>query len=438
MFGSSCDNRDVLRFFCAFLIPTALFCQTVRFSTTQGDIDVQLLPDTAPQTVANFLKYMNRGAFNGTIIHRSVPDFVIQGGGYKVEGNRLVHITEDAPVQNEFRLSNTRGTIAMAKVADKPNSATSEWFFNLKDNGSNLDSQNGGFTVFGRITNDAGLAVIDKIATLPRSGNPADAPIQPDLKFVTVTSIAVITAPAISANGVISAGGFGGFSYAAPGSFIEIYGTNLAGGTARSWASSDFSNGNAPTSLDQVSVTVGGKPAFVNYISSGQVNVQVPADVDLGSAVPVVLTNRGSASSAVNMEIRPMAPGLLAPATFKVGDKQFVVGVRANGTLVGPDSKAVPGEALTFYGVGFGPVTGSVPIAGRVVDGQAPLLNPVRFRIGGTDAQVTYAGLAPSLVGLYQFNLVVPASAESGDLPVQVTLGDAALPQTLYLPVARP
>ena len=147
------------------------------FHTSLGSISVQLYPDVAPKTVANFLSYVNSGAYQSSIFHRSVAGFIIQGGGYQVQNGGVVTTPANAPVVNEFHLSNTRGTIAMAKLGSDPNSATSQWFFNLADNSSNLDNQNGGFTVFGKITDAASLAVMDQIAAVPTydlsSANPA-------------------------------------------------------------------------------------------------------------------------------------------------------------------------------------------------------------------------------------------------------------------------
>ena len=147
------------------------------FHTTLGDISVQLYPDVAPQTVANFLHYVTTGAYNGSFIHRSPPGFVVQGGGYTFPNGQVQTIMAFPSVMNEFHLSNTRGTIAMAKVGNDPNSATDQWFFNESDsNASNLDSQNGGFTVFGKVTDAASLAVMDQIAAVPvfNLGSPFD------------------------------------------------------------------------------------------------------------------------------------------------------------------------------------------------------------------------------------------------------------------------
>ena len=131
-------------------------------------LSIELFDDVTPITVANFLNYVNTGRFNGTVIHRSVPGFVIQGGwlSYNAATNQLDPITLDAAIQNEFSVSNTRGTVAMAKVGGDPNSATSQWFVNLADNSANLDGQNGGFTAFGRVIGD-GMTVVDNIAAQP-------------------------------------------------------------------------------------------------------------------------------------------------------------------------------------------------------------------------------------------------------------------------------
>jgi peptidyl-prolyl cis-trans isomerase A (cyclophilin A) len=126
-----------------------------------GTIDVELFQNVTPLTVANFLNYVNRGDFDNSLIHRAVPGFVVQGGGYNVN-TPGTHISEDPPVQNEFNPANpnTRGKIAMAKAGNDPNSATSEWFFNLSNNSANLDTQNGGFTSFGQALGD-GVRVMD-------------------------------------------------------------------------------------------------------------------------------------------------------------------------------------------------------------------------------------------------------------------------------------
>ncbi|MEO7932948.1 MAG: peptidylprolyl isomerase [Chthoniobacterales bacterium] len=137
----------------------------VEFVFSGGHMFLELFPTTAPATVANFLRYTDNKVYDNTIIHRSEPGFVIQAGGYQCVTN-LPHVTTYDPVPNEFSISNTAGTMAMAKVDGDLNSATSEWFVNLADN-TGLDADNQKFTVFGRLIGN-GLGFCQSIAALPR------------------------------------------------------------------------------------------------------------------------------------------------------------------------------------------------------------------------------------------------------------------------------
>jgi cyclophilin family peptidyl-prolyl cis-trans isomerase len=155
--------------FWSLLFGEGLFANSVvRFSSNVGEIDMELFDTETPKTVANFLSYVNAGRYNQSFIHRSVPGFVIQGGGFGLTGNEVVSVPTNAAVQNEPGISNLRGTVAMAKLGGYPNSATSQWFINLEDNSgptANLDTENGGFTVFGRVVGN-GMAVADRVASL--------------------------------------------------------------------------------------------------------------------------------------------------------------------------------------------------------------------------------------------------------------------------------
>jgi len=137
---------------------------TVEMTTSQGVIEINLFDQQTPKTVANFLNYVKRDAYNQTVIHRSIPGFIIQGGGFTFSDS-LDPIDTDLAVVNEPVLSNVKGTIAMAKVSGNENSATSQWFFNIADNSTNLDVQNNGFTVFGQISAQS-QPVLDKITAL--------------------------------------------------------------------------------------------------------------------------------------------------------------------------------------------------------------------------------------------------------------------------------
>ncbi|MFM8498357.1 MAG: peptidylprolyl isomerase, partial [Planctomycetia bacterium] len=153
----------------------------VRFSTNapldDKDVFAELFDQpgegrtrTTPLTVANFLAYADAGRYTNTIVHRSVPGFVVQGGGFRLtsSGSELVEAIEQFPaVLNEPGNTNARGTLAMAKLGGDPNSATNQFFVNLANNAANLDGQNGGFTAFGRVLGN-GMDLVDTVASLPR------------------------------------------------------------------------------------------------------------------------------------------------------------------------------------------------------------------------------------------------------------------------------
>ena len=135
----------------------------IRFETTLGNFTVELYDDKAPVSAENFLKYVDEGFFDGTVFHRIVPGFVIQGGGFTED---MTQKKNHPPIKNEADngVKNTRGTLSMARTNDI-NSATSQFFVNLKDNDF-LDHTRGnfGYAVFGKVTE--GMDVIDKIAAV--------------------------------------------------------------------------------------------------------------------------------------------------------------------------------------------------------------------------------------------------------------------------------
>jgi peptidyl-prolyl cis-trans isomerase A (cyclophilin A) len=145
---------------------------TVEIRTSFGIIEVNLFDNTTPETVANFLSYANSGAYADSVVHRSVSNFIVQGGGFQYTGPVAVtsfsldSISTGIPVANDPKLSNMRGTIAMAKTSN-PDSATSQWFINLSNNANSLDviTNSGGFTVFGQVVGD-GMQMVDAIAAL--------------------------------------------------------------------------------------------------------------------------------------------------------------------------------------------------------------------------------------------------------------------------------
>jgi peptidyl-prolyl cis-trans isomerase A (cyclophilin A) len=155
----------------------------VEIRTSLGTIEVNLFDNTTPKTVANFLTYVDSGAYANNVVHRSVSSFIVQGGGFQYTGpvslSASNQFTLDAvetgqSVVNEPKLSNVRGTIAMAKTSN-PDSATSQWFINLSNNANSLDvsTNAGGFTVFGQVMGN-GMDVVDAIAALTVLGGAND------------------------------------------------------------------------------------------------------------------------------------------------------------------------------------------------------------------------------------------------------------------------
>jgi uncharacterized protein (TIGR03437 family) len=254
--------------------------------------------------------------------------------------------------------------------------------------------------------------------------------------------------PAVNTGGVISLSAFGANPSIAPGSWIEIYGSNLAA-DSRSWTAADFSNNGttAPTTLDRTSVTINGQSAFIDYISSGQVDALVPANTGTGP-LPLTVSTAAGTSAATTVNVNTVQPGLWAPAQFIVGGKQYVGATHLDGTFVAPpgvlpsgytSSYAKPGEIITFWGIGFG-VVGPGVSPGQVAPAYTTLTLPIQFTFGGIGAAApAYDGLAPGSVGLYQFNVVVPSIANSDLVPLTFTLGSGANAvtgsQTLYTAV---
>jgi peptidyl-prolyl cis-trans isomerase A (cyclophilin A) len=161
--------------------------ETVRvlMQTSKGDVTLELEEDKAPETVGNFLRYVDEGFYEGTIFHRVIKGFMIQGGGFTADMSQKK--THD-PVKNEAKngLKNARGTVAMARTSD-PHSATAQFFINHKDNAFlDYPGQDGwGYTVFGKVT--GGMEVVDAIAAVPTGAR--------DVPTETVSIVGIKRAP---------------------------------------------------------------------------------------------------------------------------------------------------------------------------------------------------------------------------------------------------
>lgn len=232
-----------------------------------------------------------------------------------------------------------------------------------------------------------------------------------------------VSRPAIQTqDGVLNAASFQrGFT---AGSWASLFGVNLSGST-RIWNSSDFAGSSLPTSLDGVSVKVGGAPAAVYYVSPGQINFQVPGGLALG-AVTVEVTRDGVSSGPAMGELRAAAPALF---TFGAGNVTYAAAVFPDGGAVGPGRAAKPGDRISLYGSNF---EASSP--GSFFTSPKATAGVPAVRVGGLSAAVEYAGLTG--VGLYQINIVVPA-APDGDQSVLVTYAGVTTQGNVSLAVHR-
>jgi uncharacterized protein (TIGR03437 family) len=223
----------------------------------------------------------------------------------------------------------------------------------------------------------------------------------------------------------------------APNAFIQIKGTNLAN-TTDLWNNAIVA-GKLPTTLDNVSVSVGGKPAYVYFVSPGQINVLTPPDTGTGS-MQVTVTNSGAASAGF-----ATSANSLAPAFFLWDGKYAVATDNATGRFAVKSSvfptlnaaPAKPGDVIVLWGTGFGATNPATPAGTQVPAGQFNTATPVTVTVGNAPATVFYAILSSGFAGLYQVAIQIPANAPDGDLPVVATVSGAASPATTLLTVQR-
>jgi uncharacterized protein (TIGR03437 family) len=269
------------------------------------------------------------------------------------------------------------------------------------------------------------------IQLTPASGTAMQIPVQ-----LTVTAVAVDERPAVNQNGVREAAG--GAIAISPGSWASIYGSRLAPDTpqGRTWTNSEIVNNRLPATLDGVSVTIGGRPASMYFVSSDQLNVQVPSDAPLGSNVPVIVTtSRGTSQSAL-ANVQQYAPGF-----FLYLGTRYVAAQHANFTLVARGnlfpganvSPARPGEVVILYATGFGP-TDPPTQSGVVLPAGPRVTTPLTVRIGGitADAQGFLSG-----AGLYQLNVTIPAALPDGDHQVVAEIGGFRTQDNVLITVVR-
>jgi uncharacterized protein (TIGR03118 family) len=218
----------------------------------------------------------------------------------------------------------------------------------------------------------------------------------------------------------------------AQGTWVTIFGSNLSS-TTRSWLAADIVGGKLPTQLDNVTVTIDGKPAYLSYISPTQINALVAADPTLGS-VQISTTNQGLVSNSFAATMSATSPA------FFLSKNNYAAALRAdNKTIVGPatlfangaSAPAKPGEIISIYGTGFGAGGTVIPVGVTI---PTPInVTGVTITIGGAPATAAFAGLVGP--GLYQFNVTVPATLADGDAAVVATVGNATTPTGVLVSV---
>jgi len=247
-----------------------------------------------------------------------------------------------------------------------------------------------------------------------------------------------VAGPSITAAYSLQA--YGGSTSIAPGSWIEIHGSNLAV-DSRQWNNSDFNGNTAPTSLDGTKVNLGAQSLYVEFIGQSQVNALVPSTMGSGPQLLTVTTPSGK-SAPFPITVNTVQPGLLAPSSFNVNGTQYVVALFQDGityvlppnAIAGVTSRpAKAGDNITLYGIGLGPVTPNVS-AGQITANVNQTDLPATVLFGQAQANVTYAGLEPGTVGLYQINVVVP-NVSGNAIPLTFTVGSVSGTQKLYIPV---
>jgi len=240
----------------------------------------------------------------------------------------------------------------------------------------------------------------------------------------TITSTGGVTNGASFATGVTT------------GAWTTIFGTNLATAT-RDWTGAIDAQGNFPTTLDGVSATIDGKPAFINFISPTQVNVQAPDLAGRTGPVQVILKNAAGESLPVSAVAANEIPGLFL---FTQAPKRHPAAVRADGVFIGPAAlfgsavttvPAKTGDIVLFFGTGFGPTNPAVA-PGKVFSGAAALVSTVQMRIGGVSVTPTFAGLSSS--GLYQFNVRIPQLA-NGEHRIEMQINSVSIQTDVVLTV---
>ncbi len=246
---------------------------------------------------------------------------------------------------------------------------------------------------------------------------------------VLLQRLTAAPAPASHVNSVVNAAGFQNTISSA--GLVSITGSGF-GTSTRGWSATDRSSANLPVTLDGISVTINGKPAYVEHVSPTQIDVIAPDDDTVGEVQVQVVTPQGAGYPGTALKQR-VSPAFF---TYNAGTTIYVAAQHLDGTLVGrQDSSsrpAAPGEIIEIYGTGFGATSAAMPTSGRASQ-PVPLLSPVTVSIGGIDAEVQCAGLVSP--GLYRLQVKVPNVAD-GDQQARTHASGFSGPVDVFLPVS--
>jgi uncharacterized protein (TIGR03437 family) len=221
--------------------------------------------------------------------------------------------------------------------------------------------------------------------------------------------------------------------------YVEIYGSNFAR-SSRIWEGTDFNGANAPTTLNGVSVTVNGKPAFIYYASAGQININVPDDAVTGS-VPIQVRTAEGLSNIATVSRSRLSPTMLTAPAFAIGGKKYVVAQFADQAYVGRPNMiagatfrtAQPGATVSIFALGLG-ATSPATQAGVINADNSDVILPLQVKIGDVNATVTFKGALKGYIGLYQLNVVIPNVA-AGDQKIELTVDGVKNEQDLTIVV---
>jgi uncharacterized protein (TIGR03437 family) len=372
---------------------------------------------------------LQSGADSGKIFYN---DFVSGTGNFKVTSSSAGNIDCGQVTEAVGYFAAARCKIATAIISVGPLASTSPRVVNsganIKISGATFGFQCNGCKVVATPAGGNG----QELSVSSWTGQAITANLPASLSgLVTISVLAntgndsinvMVASPAPPAGatitGITNAGSFQ--TGIAPATWVSIFGSNLSP-KVYLWQASDFVNGQLPTTLQGVSVTINGKPAYVEYVSPAQINVLAPDDTATG-AVSVQVT----ASNVATAQLQQFAPAFFA-------NSGIVAAQHADYSLVSTANPAKPGEVIQLYGTGFGPTSPAVP-TGQLAATSASLANQVQISVGGADCSIQFAGLVGA--GLYQFNVVVPAVG-NGNAAVAATIGGLQTQAGVSVPVQQ-